>query len=239
MNNDGQDIHEDRILLASITRACKINYDHSTNKLPLKKNVIALLIKSLNSYYGDQLQPYLVLLDKTMLATAYYGLFRIGKITQSAYVVKACDIFVGTNKDKLMFILHSSKTHGKEDKPQTIKIEALGTSIIDKSKSQNQASGLQFCPFQLLRDYTHMQKPYKTEIEQVFVFADRTPVTAYNFRTMLSNLLKFAGLDQRAYCSHRIRAGHSSDLLYMGVCVETIRKLGRWKLNAVYMYLRP
>ena len=35
---------------------------------------------------------------------------------------------------------------------------------------------------------------------------------------------------------HGIRLGHVTDLLNLGVSVETIKKLGRWKSNAVYVY---
>ena len=46
-------------------------------------------------------------------------------MTESQHVVKAKDVHIGINKDKLMFVLHSSKTHGKGTKPQIVKINCL------------------------------------------------------------------------------------------------------------------
>ena len=37
---------------------------------------------------------------------------------------------------------------------------------------------------------------------------------------------------------HGLRAGRAVDLLRMGVSFETIKKLGHWKSNIVYEYLR-
>ena len=70
-------------------------------------------------------QPYLVKMYRALFVTAYFGLFRVGELTKSQHMVRACDVHIGTNKRKLMFILRSSKTHGEGDKPQVIKIEAI------------------------------------------------------------------------------------------------------------------
>ena len=57
-----------------------------------------------------------------MFTAAYYGLFRVGEIMLSEHMVKAIDVHVDTNKNKLLFILRSSKTHTKGNHPQIIKI---------------------------------------------------------------------------------------------------------------------
>ena len=71
------------------------------------------------------------------------------------------------------------------------------------------------------------------------MFADRSPVKPAQFRALLKALMKKCKLKSSDYsCCHRMRAGRVTDLLEMGVPVETIRKLGRWKSTAVYTYLR-
>ena len=70
-----------------------------------------------------------------MLVTAYYRLFRIGEISQSEHVIKACDVHIGTNKKKLMFVVRSSKTHSLGDKPQIVKIKATTCGKECKKKS--------------------------------------------------------------------------------------------------------
>ena len=37
---------------------------------------------------------------------------------------------------------------------------------------------------------------------------------------------------------HGICAGHACDLLDLGLSVEAIKKIGHWRSNAVYKYLK-
>ena len=60
-----------------------------------------------------------------LFSTAYYGFFRIGELTKSIHAVKVKDIHIGLSKRKVLFMLQTSKTHGKGDFPQSIKIAAL------------------------------------------------------------------------------------------------------------------
>ena len=52
-------------------------------------------------------------LYQVLIITTYYGMFRIGEVTLSDHVVKARDVHIALNKPKLLFVLHSSKTHTK------------------------------------------------------------------------------------------------------------------------------
>ena len=56
-------------------------------------------------------------------------------------------------------------------------------------------------------------------------------------RNTLKHILQFAGFKKEYYCVHSFRTGRAMDLLKYGVLVETIKKLGRWKSNAVFTYL--
>ena len=94
-------------------------------------------------------------------------MFRIGELTQSQHVVKTKDVHIGLNKDKLMFVLHSSKTHGKGNKPQIIKIDSVG-----KLAKGNQSPSNTLCPFTLLKNYVSIRGKYQNNEEQFFVFRD-------------------------------------------------------------------
>ena len=176
-----------------------------------------------------------------MISTAYYGLFCIGEITFSDHVVRARNVHIGLNKNEMMFVLKSSKTHDKGCKPQVIKI-----SEVKKTKSQKLESRIfsqnripkhpQFCPFAFLKHYVTLRKTENSESEPFFVFRDRSPIMAAQFRVTLSAALSCAGMDKNLYTSHGLRAGRACQLLEMGVPIETIKKLGRWKSNEVYTY---
>ena len=120
----GVRIHPDSVLLTSLTRACRLCNDHVTVRLPVRIGLLTVMLKALQDVFvGEQL--YLISLYRALFITAYYGLFRIGELTESPHIVKAVDVQIGVNKDKLMFILHTSKMHGLESKLQIIKIDGI------------------------------------------------------------------------------------------------------------------
>ena len=175
------------------------------------------MVPSIDKLFAENLQPYLVILYKAIFITAYYGLFRIGELTQSKHVLLAENVHIGRNKNKLMFVLKSSKTHGENEKPQIVKIDALkgyGTAVN------------KLCPFKALRKYINMRKTYKYNTEQFFVFSDRMPVQPKHVRAILKKLLIINNFNTSLYVFHGIRAGRATDLLNMGYSIETIKKLG-------------
>ena len=239
LKTDGIKINEDEFLLNSLTRACKLNNDKVTARLPINKGMLAILIKRVKKVYEEQLnQPYLSLLFQTMLVTTYYGLFRVSKIawTQSGHAVTAKDVQIGVNKRKFLFILRSSKTHGKGLTPQLVKIE--------KTKKKNKRPGqsgnkLQLpCLYALLKQYSATCPPWTSDTQQFFVLSDGSNVTATLFRQYFKMLLKLENFDDRLYTLHSIRSGRAGNMLSLGFTVETIKKLGRWKSNAVFKYFR-
>ena len=187
-----------------------------------------LLIEKVDAYYNDDGQPYLATLYKAMFITAYYGLFRVSKITDGPHSIKAVDVHLSKNKDKLLFILKTSKTHGQGNKTQQVKIAAHPHSVRNSSQ----------CPFSLLSDYIQLRGNCMSYQEPFFIFQGHIPVTSTHMRTTLNRMLHLLGFDHNLYGTQAFHAGRASDLLQMGVSVETIKKLGRWKSNAVYNYLR-
>ena len=184
-----------------------------------------MILKTLCNTLGDQ--PYLLTLYQAMMSTAYYRHFRIGEITASDHVVKAVDVHIGTNKMKMMFLLRSSKMHTKGSKPQIIKIASSGSSN----------KGKRFCPFALLRSYLQVRKRHIQPNEQFFMFSDGTPVLAQQCRKVLKAAIKVLVFNESLYETHSLRIGRKNDLQKMGLSVETIKKIGHWKSNAVYNYL--
>ena len=94
------------------------------------------------------------------------------------------------------------------------------------------------CPYDLLRKYIKSQGPYINNSEPFFMFANKSPIRPAHARHCLKTMLKLAGFQHQLYNFHGIRAGRSCDLYDLGLTVETIKKIRRWKSNAVYRYLR-
>ena len=235
-------LQEDWFLLTALTKACKLRNDQISIRMPIRKSMVVVLTKKIGEVHGDQ--PFLSCLYKMILLTAYFGLFRIGKLTSGDHPVLTRDIHIGQNKDKFLFVLRTSKTHWKDVKPQMVKI--LRSSI--SSRNECRMAGVTNtnfsrtkplpCPFEHLRSYLKLHGTYITDSEPFFVFKDRNPVKPFHFRQCLKLCLRKLGFDERNYNMHSLRLGRSCDLYKLGLSIDHIKKLGRWKLNAVFKYLK-
>ena len=54
-------------------------------------------------------RPFLGRMYKAFFLVAYYGMFRVGELASGNHPVKAKDIHIAQNKDKIMFVLYDSK----------------------------------------------------------------------------------------------------------------------------------
>ena len=232
---DGIKISEDKFLISSLTRACRIRCDKISTRLPIKKDLLMLILKEIKKYFHQKCQPFLATLFQALFATTYFGLFRIGEVTHSQHVVKAKDVHIGLNKKKLLFVLWTSKTHGRSNNPQLIKICSQQIKCKSRVKTSYRTT---FCPFKLLNDYLQMRPNSLHDNEQFFVCSDNSPVMPRHMRDILKTMLKKLNLVVSAYTIHGLRLGRTTDLLRLGLSVETIKKVGRWKSNAVFLYLR-
>ena len=231
---DGVVLNENKFLLSSLTRACRFLNNRVRTRLPIHKDMMIILLQAVEDEFRQKNQMYLATLYKAMFSTAYYGLFRIGELATGSHPILARDIHIGTNKDKLLFVLRTSKTHWSDEKPQTVKINS--SSIYQRSQSEPKSP---YCPFQLLRDYVMARRTYRQNTEPFFIFGDRSPVPSNLVRGVLKNTLEKAGFNQKLYNFQSFRIGRASDLvLRYHVDVQVLKKLGRWRSNVVYEYLR-
>ena len=115
-------ISENNYLLKSLTRACCLRNDVIVTKLPVTKDVLRLLLISLQQLHA--VQPYLLKLYSAMLVSAYYGMLHIGKLAKSPHTILARNVHLGLNRKKFLFVLLASKTHTKGDKPQQVKVSS-------------------------------------------------------------------------------------------------------------------
>ena len=160
---------------------------------------------------------------------AYYGLFRIGELTCSRHTIKACNVRIATTKDKILFILYSSKTHGTSNFPQRVKIS--------RPSGENRKKR-HFCPFMLTRQYVKMRGSSWNNDEPFFIHSDHSPVKPAQVRTVLKKTLQSVNLNPTLYNCQSFRIGHASDMFKSQVPISKIKSLGRWRSGAVYKYLK-
>ena len=226
---DGYMWNENKVLFSSLVKGCKLQNDKVKVRLPIQKGLLELLLFEINRYFQSNPQPYLESLYHTMFSLAYYGMLRVGEVTYSPHTVKACNVHVGNNKDKILIVLYTSKTHGEESRPQKVKISA--SPCINAPKRL-------FCPVKAVLKFMQDRGPYEDDSEPFFTFADKTAVKDHQFRSFLRILLDRLGLDSSLYDVHSFRIGRTCDLEKFGYSVDQIKSMGRWKSNAVYRYLK-
>ena len=228
---DGYDCCDSKVLLTTIVRACRIRNDVVITHLPIHISLLEALLFELKRIFENS-QLYLFIMYKALLCMGYYGLMRIRELTLGSHTLKACNIHITENKNKILMILYSSKTHSKESKPQKIKI------------SENELQGKRqikrfFCPFRAIRDYLHIRGVYLSNGEQFFILADRSPVSPSMVRNLLQKLLKRLNINPKCFNTQSLCIGRATDLIKFGVPIEVIKLVGCWKSNAVYRYLKP
>ena len=235
LRNVNVKLNPDNYLLNSLTRACKLKNDRVQTRLPICKGMLWSLLHRTQQYFNDKGQCYLAALYLALFSTTYYGLFRVGEVTQGSHPIRVDGVHIGKNKRKVLLVLWASKTHDLGMKPQKVKITSTASS---KIASKRERSQLQWCPYTLLQKYIHMRPTARADNEPFFVFSDRSPVKPENMRKIFKLMLMLSGFDKSLCGVHSFHTGRSVDLLKLGLSVETIKHIGRWKSNAVFTYLK-
>ena len=229
---DGYAWDDSLVLVRSLAKACRIINDKVRTRLPIQCSLLEMLLFEMQRYFGAKKQWYLEIMFKCMFAISYYGLMRIGEVTRSQHVLRARDVHVGMNKDKILLLLYSSKTHDTSNLPQQIKISA---NARDKS---GHYVNRHFCPFNLMRDYLTVRQSIMMEEEQFFVFSDGTAVSPVNARNLLKVLIMRLGLNDSFYGMHSFRIGRTTDLIKYRFPIDEVKRMGRWKSNVIFKYIR-
>ena len=230
--NAGYNWKDNFVLLNSMTKACRLINDQVRTRLPIKYGLLETILFEIERIYKNQW--YLQCMYKAMFMLCYYGMMRIGEVTESPHVLLARNVNRATNKNKLLMILYSSKTHGYESAPQEIKI----TAAKDDKRYKAHAVHRNFCPFELIGRYIDLRPEYSEDDEQFFVFSDNSPVKPMHAHALLHEIIKRINLDSSLYGMHSFRIGRTCDLVKFGYSIEEIKRLGRWKSNVVYKYIR-
>ena len=80
LREDGVMLNEDKFLLTSLTKACRLKNDKVMTRLPIQKGVLCVILNHIRSYFMSQ--PYLEKLFNAIFSSAYYGLLRIGELRE-------------------------------------------------------------------------------------------------------------------------------------------------------------
>ena len=231
--DDGCPWQDQKAILSALTKSCRMINDRVMTRLPITCGLLELILFEVQRRYRVvSNQPYLEIMYKALLALGYYGMMRIGELTLSEHVVKVRNVHLAENKQKIMVVLYFSKTHSKANRPQKIKIMANNIERAGNYKHRY------FCPFKLVKDFLILRHSFNEDIEPLFVYSDGRPVTPDQARAVLADPINKLGLDSTLYGMHSLCIGRTSDLAKFHYEIDEIRRLGRWKSNVVYKYIR-
>ena len=228
LKTDGYEWDDSKVWLASLVKSCKIQNDLLQLRLPIKFSMLEQILFEVERVFGTS-QPYLEALYKAVFCLGYYGLMRVGELTEGPHALKAVNVEIAVNKNKLRLTLDSSKTHRKESLPQQIKI------------SETEATGRRhkfFCPFKVMRTFMKMRGDPLSTNENFFILTDRTPITPLQINNTLKAVIAAINFNETLFSFHSLRARRATDMLKYGFTVGQIKRKGRWKSNAVYKYLK-
>ena len=228
--NDGYDWQDQKILLTSLTKACRLVNNRVITRMPIQCGLLEVLLFELERIYANQ--PYLEIMYKSLLALGFYGLMRIGKLTKSEHSLKARDVHLALNKEKLVLVLYTSKTHNVNSLPQKIKITS------NRSERSGRYAHRNFCPFKLVGAFIQARGAYENEWEEFFVFPDGSPVLASHVRLLIKMAISSVGLNADGYNCHSLRIGRTTDLIKYGYTLDKVKMMGHWRSSCVYKYIR-
>ena len=218
------------MILGSLTKACKLTNDVVRARFPIHCGLLEMILYEIERIFINQ--PYLTCMYQALFAIGYYGLLRVSElaVNDTGHTIQAKNVHVADNKENILLVLYSSKTHTKGI--QKIKITSNKSERSGKYRKRN------FCPFHLMKCFLSVCQGYDSDTEPLFILRDRNPVKANNVSNVLKKALSRMNLDSSLYSVHSLRIGRVTDLIKYGYSVEEVKRIGRWKSNAVYKYIR-
>ena len=99
---DGYWWRDEKILLNTLVNACKIRNDVMRVNLPIHISLLEILLFEIECKWDWS--PYIQILYKTVFLVSYYGFLRISEVS-GIHVIKAKDVHIASNKNKIMLIL--------------------------------------------------------------------------------------------------------------------------------------
>ncbi len=205
----------DSFLISRILKKLLINSPSDYRK-PISPEILIQIIGSLShickSYYETSL-------FRCMFIIAFLAMLRISEFTsgnRSNHNIMYENVVVNT--DNVVLTLLSYKHSAA---PVSLVLNAVRNKTM--------------CPVQAMRSYLINRG---TNSGYLFVQADGSPISRSHFTKRLNECLKFCGVDTQNITSHSFRIGGATHAARCGHSDDAVKKMGRWKSNALSRYIR-
>jgi hypothetical protein len=194
----------------------------------------------------EEMRPHLRLQQRSdillwaMMWTATAGLLRISEFTvrneaDSARTLRTQQLTFYDSEGRTYTLRQAAKA-GEEMRYAILHLEAsktdpfrTGADIVISASTALDA---------LLSYATHLSLDSSSPAVPLFHLPDRTAVTRSWLMKNVDRLLRLTGRNPRQYSSHSFRKGGATSLQSKGVEDSLIRRAGRWRSDAFYLYVR-
>lgn len=133
--------------------------------------------------------------------------------------IRASDVIISDRSVKILI--------GRSKTDQLGKVNWLHLHALDNSK---------ICPVLLVKKY-YVARPLKNS--KFFLHESGLPLTKYQFTSVLKKCLKLLKLDHAQLTSHSFIIGAATKAARLGLDVNKIKKIGRWKSNSYLLNVHP
>lgn len=207
-------------LVRQALKGYRKNFPRVDNRRPITFDILSKLIEILPAVCSSSFESTLF---RAAFTLAFFAALRISEFTAASKNVnsnlKRSDIYFSNNSLKIHIFKSKTDQLGK------------GTWIdLHPIPSSN------ICPLKMVSDYLSI-RPY--HFTNFFIHSDFSPLTKYQFNSILKKCLLALGLHQYKLTSHSFRIGAATEAARLGLSAALIKKIGRWESERFCIYVRP
>ena len=186
-----------------------------------------LLVKLINAVSHVTRDAYEAALFKAAFSLAFFAFLRVGEFTAKTrhsstnFILLIQDIRL-TQGGLYVTIRHAK--NNQHNVPITMEIKALSRNLTA------------YCPVAIMSEYLHRRPAGGND--PLFVHFDSSPLTRFQFQSVLKKAVLFCDIEPSLYKSHSFRIGAATTLAMGGASSDLIKVYGRWKSAAYKSYIR-
>ncbi|KAE8609763.1 hypothetical protein XENTR_v10011906 [Xenopus tropicalis] len=166
---------------------------------------------------------YEVALFRAAFALAFFGAFRVGEIV--------C-------KSKTSFGGLSSQDIRVTDNEVRVWLRKSKTDVLGKGKDivLFKVDGGMACPVGCMQQFLKVRQ----EGTGVFlIHEDRTPLTRFQFTSIMKKSLQLSGVSPEKFGTHSFRIGAATEAASLSLGEKMVMQIGRWESKRFRSYIRP
>lgn len=216
--NDFEDVTQRFVISKLLDGAKRLQGKKLDTRLPITRPLLIDIVRVLPQACNSTFE---VKLFTAAFSIAFFGFMRIGEIAVKNGNSNHTILFENIKlMEKTVEIYLASSKNDQFGKGITISI--------------TRQSGV-ICPVQSMNAYFDARPSVKGVC---FCHFDTSPLTYYQFSSILKKTLKLLKVDHERILSHSFRIGRATNCAMEGMSDEDIKTLGRWKSNVFKNYIR-